>query len=164
VPAGIGANRVHWSRRGFAGAPTGPVRASLQARAVATWDQVRRYALALPGVSEETSRGNAAWVVNKKFFVWERPLRKSDLAALGDAAPAGAILGMRTADLDMKEALLRSDPRALFTIPHFDGYAAVLVQLEKISAKDLKALIVEAWLARAPERSVREYLARRKRT
>lgn len=130
---------------------------------MATWDQVRRYALALPGVVEETSRGSAAWVVNKKFFVWERPLRKSDIAALGDAAPKGAILGVRTADLEMKEALLRSDSIGLFTIPHFDGYPAVLVQLDKISAKNLKDLILEAWLARAPERSVREHLASRKR-
>ena len=66
---------------------------------MATWDQVRRYALALPGVVEKTSHGTAAWVVNKKLFVWERPLRKSDLAALGDAAPAGAILGIRTAEV-----------------------------------------------------------------
>ncbi len=130
---------------------------------MATWDQVRRYALALPGVVEQTSHGSAAWVVNKRFFVWERPLRKSDLAALGDAAPKGPILGLRTADLEMKEALLRSDPRALFTIPHFDGYAAVLVQLDKISAAGLKRLIVEAWIVRAPERAVREYLASRKR-
>jgi hypothetical protein len=131
---------------------------------MATWDQVRRYALALPGVVEKTSFGTAAWAVNKKLFVWERPLRKSDLAALGDAAPRGAILGVRTADVEMKEALLRSDPNALFTTPHFDGYAAVLVQLDKISANSLKRLIVDAWIGRAPERSVREYLASRKRT
>ncbi|MDP9104447.1 MAG: MmcQ/YjbR family DNA-binding protein [Candidatus Eremiobacteraeota bacterium] len=130
---------------------------------MATWDQVRRYALALPGVTEKTSFGSAAWVVNKKFFVWERPLRKSDLAALGDAAPAGPLLGMRTADLEMKEALLRSDPGVLFTIPHFDGYPAILIQLDKISANSLKRLIVEAWLGRAPERAAREYLAGRKR-
>ncbi len=136
---------------------------SPQVRAMATWDQVRRYALALPGVAETTSHGTAAWVVNKKLFVWERPLRKSDLAALGDEAPAGAILGIRTADLEMKEALLRSNPRALFTTPHFDGYAAVLVQLDEISAGDLKRLIAEAWLARAPERAARDYLAKRKR-
>nr|MDQ6944176.1 MmcQ/YjbR family DNA-binding protein [Candidatus Eremiobacteraeota bacterium] len=78
-------------------------------------------------------------------------------------APTGAILGVRTADLEMKEALLRSDPGALFTTPHFDGYAAVLVQLDKISAAGLKRLIVEAWIGRAPERAVREYLASRKR-
>ena len=130
---------------------------------MATWEQVRRYALALPGAAEETSRGHAAWTVNKKFFLWERPLRKSDLAALGDAAPAGEILGIRTADLEMKEAILRSDPKVFFTIPHFDGYPAVLIELAKISAKELKSVIEEAWLARAPERAVREYLARRKR-
>ena len=130
---------------------------------MATWDQVRRYALALPGASEETSRGNASWIVNKKGFIWERPLRKSDLAALGAAAPTGAILGVRTADLEMKEALLNSDRQAIFTTPHFDGYPAILVQLDKISAKNLKQLIEEAWLTRAPERTVREYLARRKR-
>jgi hypothetical protein len=77
---------------------------------MARWEQVRRYALALPGAIEETSYGDAAWKVNKKLFVWERPLPKSDIAALGDAAPTGAILGVRTADLAMKEALLASDP------------------------------------------------------
>ena len=134
-----------------------------QAGVVATWDQVRRYALALGGASEETSRGSAAWIVNKKFFVWERPLRKADLAALGAEAPTGPILGVRTADLEMKEAILRSGSQAIFTIPHFEGYPAVLVQLDTIAAKDLKQLIVEAWLARAPERAVRDYLANRKR-
>ncbi|HEX3549061.1 MAG TPA: MmcQ/YjbR family DNA-binding protein [Candidatus Elarobacter sp.] len=126
---------------------------------MATWEQVRRYALALPGVTETTSRGNAAWLVNKHFFLWERPLRKSDLAALGDAAPAGPILGVRTADLEMKEAILRSAPEFAFTTPHFDGYSAVLVQLATIPAKQLKELIVEAWLTRAPERAARAYLA-----
>jgi len=128
---------------------------------MATWDQVRRYALALPGVTERTSHGSAAWIVDKRFFVWERPLRKSDLAALGEAAPKGAILGIRTADLEMKEAILRSDPRVFFTTPHFDGYPAVLVQLAKIRARDLERIIIEAWIARAPERLVREYLTRR---
>jgi hypothetical protein len=130
---------------------------------MATWDQVRRYALALPGVTEKTSHGHAAWIVDKRFFVWERPLRKSDLAALGDAAPKGAILGVRTADLGMKEAIVRSDPRVFFTIPHFDGYSAVLLQLDKIRARDLEQIIVEAWIARAPERLVQEHLARKKR-
>src|ERR1700738_2897483 len=128
---------------------------------MATWDQVRRYALALTGVTEKTSHGSAAWIVEERFFVWERPLRKSDLAALGDAAPKGAILGVRTADLAMKEAILRSDPRVIFTTPHFDGYPAVLLQLDKIRARDLERIITEAWIARAPERLVREHLARR---
>ena len=119
--------------------------------------------MALPGVSEETSRENGAWIVNKKFFAWERPLRKSDLAALGKSAPAGPILGLRTADLEMKEAMLRSAPAYFFTTPHFDGYPAVLVQLDKIPAKDLKNAIVEAWMSRATDRAVNEYLAKSKR-
>lgn len=47
---------------------------------MANWGDVRKIALALPGSSEEVKRGTSAWVVGKKGFVWERPLRKSDLA------------------------------------------------------------------------------------
>jgi hypothetical protein len=130
---------------------------------MATWRDVRQCALALPGVTEEkSSSGNASWTVNKKGLVWERPLRASDIAALGDAAPKGPILGVRTHDLEMKEALLRSDPKVYFTTPHFDGYPAVLIRLEKISVKELKDVIEEAWLARAGKRAVQEFLSKRK--
>jgi hypothetical protein len=128
---------------------------------VATWSDVRRLALALPGSSEETSHNNAAWIVNKKSFVWERPLRKSDLAALGDAAPDGPILGVYTGDLDLKEAMIASDSGVFFTTPHFDSYPAVLVQLKKIGVKKLRDIITEAWLARAPKRVAAEFLKRR---
>jgi len=129
---------------------------------MATWNDVRKLALALPGTSEEaTSSGNRAWIVNKKFFAWERPLRKSDLAALGDKAPKGAILGVRVADLEMKDVLLASNPRLYFTTPHFDGYPAVLIRLGKISAKELKDVIIEAWLARAGKRAIAEFLKER---
>jgi hypothetical protein len=89
-------------------------------------------------------------------------LRKSDLAALGGAAPDGPILGVRTEDLELKEVLLKSDPHVFFTTPHFDGYAAVLVRLENIATKSLKEIIVEAWLARAPKRVAAAYLGKRK--
>ncbi|HMF28494.1 MAG TPA: MmcQ/YjbR family DNA-binding protein [Candidatus Cybelea sp.] len=129
---------------------------------MATWRDVRKYALALPGTTEEkASSGNAAWIVNKKFFTWERPLRPADVAALGTGAPKGPILGVRTHDLEMKEALLRSNPKVYFTTPHFDGYPAVLIRLEKISAKELKDVIEEAWLARAGKRAVAEFLNKR---
>ena len=127
---------------------------------MATWADVRKIALSLPGTTEETSRDHAAWIVNKKFFVWERPLRKSDLEALGKRAPKGPILGVRTADLEMKDVLLASDRTVFFTTPHFDGYPAVLVQLQNIGTKRLKDVIVEAWLARATKRAVTEFLAK----
>jgi hypothetical protein len=130
---------------------------------MATWRDVRRIALALPGTSEEaTSSGNAAWIVNTKFFTWERPLRPSDLKALGEKAPTGPILGVRTADLEMKEVLLASNPGVYFTTPHFDGYPAVLVRLPKISTKELKDVIEEAWLSRAGKRAVTAFLKKRK--
>jgi hypothetical protein len=126
---------------------------------MATWSDVRRVALALPGASEElSSRGRRIWIVNKNFFAWERPLRRSDLAALGDGAPTGPILGVRTADLEMKEVFLASNPSVYFTTPHFDGYPAVLVRLEKVALKELEALILEAWLARALKRVVSAFL------
>jgi hypothetical protein len=125
---------------------------------VATWDDVRRTALALPETSEATSRDLATWRVRDKGFVWERPLRPADLRALGEAAPQGPILGARVEHLGAKEALLADDPDVFFTTPHFDGYPAVLVRLEKISIDELGELIVEAWLARAPKRLARKYI------
>ncbi|MBV9263964.1 MAG: MmcQ/YjbR family DNA-binding protein [Candidatus Eremiobacteraeota bacterium] len=116
--------------------------------------------MALPAAEEIVSHGRPAWTVNKKFFVWDRPLRKSDLAALGDAAPDGPILGVYTGDLELKDVLLASDSNVFFTTPHFDGYPAILVRLKKLSAKKLKEIVVEAWLARAPKRAADEYLAR----
>jgi hypothetical protein len=127
---------------------------------VATWDDVRRLALGLPETTESTSRDHAAWVVKDKFFVWERPLRKTDLKALGDGAPAGPILGARTEHLGAKEAFIQDDPEVFFTTPHFNGYPAVLIQLDKIALDVLEEVIVEAWLARAPKRLVEEYLDR----
>jgi len=126
---------------------------------MATWRDVRRFALALPGVSEGTTfGGNRAWTVNKKLVVWERPLRSSDLRALGDDAPEGPILGARTADLEMKDVLLQADPDVFFTTPHFDGYPAVLIRLGAITPNDLKDVIVEAWLGRAQKRAVAAFL------
>ena len=118
---------------------------------MATFDDVRRLALALPETDEKLSWGTPSWRVKGKGFVWERPLRKADLKALGDAAPADNPLGAHVEHLVAKEALLRSDPDVYFTTPHFDGYAAVLVRLDRIALPDLEELIAEAWLTRAPK-------------
>jgi hypothetical protein len=125
---------------------------------MAGWDDVRRIALALPETSEQASRDLASWRVRDKGFVWERPLRPADLRALGDRAPTGPILGARVEHLIAKEALLADDPEVFFTTPHFDGYPAVLVRLDKIPVGDLEEVIVEAWLSRAPKRLARQYV------
>jgi hypothetical protein len=125
---------------------------------MATWADVRELALALPATRETTSYGNVAWAVGDKTFVWERPLTGKDVEALGDAAPDGPILGVRTAGLEMKEMLLAGAPKVFFTTPHFDGYPAVLVRLPKITVKALRELLEEAWLARAPKRAREAFL------
>jgi hypothetical protein len=124
---------------------------------MATWDDVARIALGLPEAAERTSRGLCQWSVKDKLFVWERPLRRADLEALGEDAPDGPILGVRVEHLGAKEALLADDPAVFFTTPHFDGYPAVLVRLDEIAVDELEELIVDAWLARAPKRLVKAY-------
>ena len=129
---------------------------------MADWDDVRRIALALPEVTEDLSRELRSWKVRKKTFVWERPLRRSDLAALGDAAPHGPILGARVEHVLAKEALLADESaHAFFTTPHFDGYPAVLVQLDVVDPAELEEVIIEAWLVQAPKRLADAYLKTR---
>jgi hypothetical protein len=125
---------------------------------MATWEDVDRLALALPEAGGGTSYGNRAWAVKGKAFAWERPLRRPDRKALGDAAPDGPILGASVEHLVAKEALLADDPDVYFTTPHFDGYPAILVRLERIGAEELEELLAEAWLARAPKRLAQAFL------
>jgi hypothetical protein len=125
---------------------------------MATWDDVSRIAAGLPETTEASPR---SWRVRKKLIVWERPLRKADLAhfaASGTAAPDGDILGARVADEGVKFALVAEEPEVYFTTPHFDGYPAVLARLAAIDTAQLEELITEAWLAQAPARLVRDFL------
>ena len=129
---------------------------------MADWDDVRRLALAPPETGEKASYGGApSWTVKGKGFVWDRPLGRTDLAALGKAAPDGPVLGAHVPDLGAKEALLAAEPEVYFTIPHFDGYPAVLVRLHRIDVAELEELIVEAWIARAPKRLAAVFLSER---
>ncbi len=132
---------------------------------MATWNDVRRIALALPATTEATSgHGLLGWSVKDKAIAWERPLRWYELRALGDAAPKGPILCVRTPDSGATEALVGDDPDVYFTTPDLDAYpeyAAVLVRLDRIPLPELEELIVEAWRARAPQRLTRRYLKSR---
>jgi hypothetical protein len=125
---------------------------------MAAWEDVRRLALALPETDERISRGGRQWRVHDKLFVWERPLRAKEIEALGDDAPDGPILAARVEHVGAKEALLANDPRVFFTTSHFDGYAAILVRLDRIAVEDLDEVITEGWLARAPRRLAQAYL------
>jgi hypothetical protein len=125
---------------------------------MASWDDVARLALDLPETQEVLSRGLRQWRVKDKLFVWDRPLRVKDREALGADAPDGPILGARVEHLVAKDALLADRPDLYFATPHFDGYPAVLVRLDAIDLEELRELVVEAWLARAPKRLADAFL------
>jgi hypothetical protein len=126
-----------------------------------TLDDVARIALELPGVTEAERHGNRTWFVNGKGFAWERPFSKADIKRFGETAPPdGPIVAVAVSDLGEKDAVLAANPRAFFTIAHFDGYSAVLIQLKKVTAKALKEAIVDGWLACAPPKLADTFLGR----
>jgi len=128
---------------------------------MATWDDVARVCLALPGTTEVLSRDRRQWKVADKLFVWERPLRRRDLDELGGDAPTGPVLGARVPDEGAKRALVAEQPDVYFTTSHFDGYPAVLVRLEELDETGLTELAGEAWACRAPRRLLAEQDGRR---
>lgn len=126
-----------------------------------TIDDVAGVALALPEVTEGERHGHRTWFVAGKAFAWERQFSKADIRRFGDATPPdGPILAVRVEDLGEKEAVLAAHPKAFFTIPHFDGYAAVLIELKKATKRAVREALLDGWLACAPGNLADEYLKR----
>ncbi len=125
-----------------------------------TFEDVAQIASRLPEASEGLRHGHRTWFVNGKGFAWERPFSKADLKRFGDETPpAGPILAVSVADLADKEAVLAANPTAFFTIAHFAGYAAVLIQLNLVDAAALREALVDGWLAHAPAGVAKRFLA-----
>ncbi len=136
-----------------------------QARSVSlskmvTIEDEARLAAELPDVTAGERHGNLTWSVAGKAFAWDRPFSKADIRRFGTTTPPeGPILAVRVADLAEKEAVLATTSMAFFTIPHFDGYAAVLIQLKNVTMRELREAIADAWLACAPPPLADAYLA-----
>jgi hypothetical protein len=127
---------------------------------VITVDEVAATARELPEVTEGERHGHRTWFVRGKAFAWDRPFSKADVKRFGDApVPEGPILAVSVADLDEKEAVLQEGAKGFFTIPHFDGYAAVLIQLRMAGKRRVREALVDGWLAAAPPALADEYLA-----
>jgi hypothetical protein len=115
----------------------------------------------LPQITDGLRYGERTWFVGRKAFAWERPFSRADLRRFGDEVPpTGPILAVVTEDLHEKEAILADPPPGFFTIEHFDGYAAVLIQLDAARVRDVREAVVGAWLTVAPPYLAEEYLAR----
>jgi hypothetical protein len=127
---------------------------------VVTLDEAARFAMEMPEATEGERWGNRTWLVAGKAFAWERPFSKADIKRFGDDTPPdGPILAVPVEDLSEKEAVLAANPDAFFTIPHFDGYAAVLIDLDEVTTSAVREAIVDGWLAVAPPKLAEAYVA-----
>jgi hypothetical protein len=125
-------------------------------------DDVVRLVAELPEVTEGERYGHQTWSVGRKAFAWIRPFSKADIRRFGKEEPPGEpILAVRVEDLHEKEAVLAAAPDGFFTIPHFDGYAAVLIELHQATAEAVRDALVDAWLACAPPAIAEAYLESR---
>jgi hypothetical protein len=125
-------------------------------------DDVARMASELAEVSEGERHGRRSWsVVGGKTFAWERAFSKADVKRFGDQVPpSDPILAVLVQDLEEKQAVLAEQHPGFFTIPHFEGYPAILIELGAASDDDVREALLDGWLACAPPRLTAEYLDR----
>jgi hypothetical protein len=135
--------------------------ADISVASMVSVDEAARIAIGLPEVTEGERHGTRAWSVAGKVFAWERTFSTADIKRFGDTSPPdGPILAVRVEDLGEKEAVLAAQPKSFFTIPHFDGYSAVLIHMKTVTKRALRDAMVDGWLACAPPDLANAYVER----
>src|SRR5690348_8406982 len=114
-------------------------------------DDVRRLALALPGV-EEIDCDGFDFRVGGKGFIWSYPERKPGKPRVLRTDIAVLFVG----DEAEKQALLLGEPRIFFTTPGYDGWPLVMLRLAEVDVVRLTELVTDAWRMRAPAALARE--------
>ena len=107
---------------------------------MATWEDVRELALALPGAEESTSYGQPAFRVRGKLFAWLSPHEQGALVL--------------KCDPEERPLLIDAQPDAFYVTPHYKGYPAVLVRLDVVDDDELAERVTDSWLGTAPKRLV----------
>ena len=90
---------------------------------------IRKVALSLPGVEEGTSYGTPAWRAGKRMLARLHQDGQSIVLKIGN---------------ETRDHLLQADPETLFVTDHYRGYPMVLARLDRLSATDLRKLLVRA--------------------
>lgn len=113
-----------------------------------TIDDVAGMAHELPDVTDGERHGSRTWFVAGRAFAWERGFSKADIRRFGDEAPPdGPIVAVRTADLSAKAGVLEAGLPGFFTIPHFDGFPGVLIQLRLATRRSVHDALAQGWAA-----------------
>ena len=116
---------------------------------MATVDDLRRLALALPEATEAQDR--LAFTVGGKGFAW------SWLERVDPRRPRVEnrdVIAVRVAGEHEKEPLIEMRPHVFFTEPHYDGFPAILVRLAAIDVDLLEVILTQGWRCQAPRRLI----------
>jgi hypothetical protein len=101
-----------------------------------TWAALVKLGLELPGVEEAQWYGTPALKVGGKGFARLKEDGKS------------VVLMVET--VDAQQFLIQALPEVYFITDHYRGYPAVLARLSRLSVKEARLRLRQAWVERAP--------------
>jgi hypothetical protein len=126
----------------------------------ATVADIHEIAGTMPGV-ETTPGKTLVYQVRGKSFVFFRNPRP-DAVDPETGERYGDVVVFWVESEEQKTALVLDDRTPFFTTPHFKGHPSVLLRHSRVgelSRHELAEVVYDAWLARAPKRLAKQWLA-----